>query len=138
MFFFESTDEEKELLDNKLVTFNKSKVPYQQSEDWISISYVLKDEAGQVIAGIIAALHAWKVLYVDIMYVEAGHRGKGYGRLLLEKAEGKAKSLGCYLSYLDTLDFQAKEFYEKMGYSVFGVLEDCPRGHNFYYMQKRL
>jgi GNAT superfamily N-acetyltransferase len=138
MIFFESTDEEKESLDDKLVAFNKSKVPYQQSEDWISLSYVLKDETGQVTAGIVAALHAWKVMYVDILYVEADYRGKGYGTLLLEKAESEAKSLGGYLSYLDTLDFQAKEFYQKMGYSVFGVLEDCPRGHNFYYMQKRL
>lgn len=77
-------------------------------------------------------------MYVDILYVEADHQRKGYGTLLLEKAEGEAKSLGGYLSYLDTLDFQAKEFYQKMGYSVFGLLEDCPRSHNFYYMQKRL
>jgi len=46
--------------------------------------------------------------------------------------------MGCRISHLDTFDFQAKGFYEKLGYTVFGVLEDCPEGHNRYYMSKKL
>ena len=77
-------------------------------------------------------------MHVDILYVDVEHRGKGYGRLLLEKAESKARSQGGYLSHLDTFDWQAKDFYQRLGYSVFGVLEDCPPGHRLHYMQKRL
>jgi hypothetical protein len=40
------------------------------------------------------------------------------------------------MSHLDTFDWQAKEFYEHLGYEVFGILENCPRGHNRYYMKK--
>jgi GNAT superfamily N-acetyltransferase len=135
----ESTEEEKSLLDTKLVAFNKSAVPFQQSEDWISLSHVLKDATGSVVAGINATLYCWNIMYVDILYVDDGQRGKGYGRLLLETAEGKAKNLGGYLSHLDTFDWQAKDFYQRLGCSVFGVLEDCPPGHSrYYYMQKRL
>ncbi len=75
-------------------------------------------------------------MYVDILYVDGSHRGKGYGKLLLDRAEDKAKSLGGYMSHLDTFDWQAKEFYEHLGYMVFGVLENCPRGHTRYYMKK--
>lgn len=40
--------------------------------------------------------------------------------------------------FLDTFDFQACEFYEKHGYTAFGVLEDCPTGHCRFYMEKKL
>jgi GNAT superfamily N-acetyltransferase len=133
---YESTTEERELLDDKLVEFNRKKVPFEQSEDWIVLSYAVKDETGQAIAGINAMLYCWNILYVDILYVEDLHRGKGYGKLLLDKAESEARQLGGYMSHLDTFDWQAKEFYEHLGYEVFGVLENCPRGHNRYYMKK--
>ncbi len=134
----ESTSEEIDSLDNKLVAFNRAHAPFQQSEDWISLSHVLNDDSGCVVAGINATLYCWNVMYVDIMFVDEAHRGKGYGTLLLQKAEGKAKHLGGYLSHLDTFDWQAKDFYERLGYSVFGVLADCPRGHTRFYMKKSL
>lgn len=132
----ESTIEERELLDSKLVEFNREKVPFQQSEDWIVLSYIVKDEIGQAIAGINAIHYCWNILYVDILYIDAAHRGKGYGKLLLDRAERESKKLGGYMSHLDTFDWQAKEFYEHLGYEVFGILENCPRGHNRYYMKK--
>jgi GNAT superfamily N-acetyltransferase len=132
----ESTIEERELLDSKLVDFNRKNVPFQQSEDWIGLSYVLKDDIGQAIAGINAMLYCWNVMYVDVLYVDYSYRGKGYGKLLLYQAESKAKSLGGYMSHLDTFDWQAKEFYEHLGYVVFGILENCPPDHNRYYLKK--
>ncbi len=136
MNIYESTIEERQLLDNKLVEFNREKVPFQQSEDWIDRSYVLKDETGQAIAGINAMLYCWNVLYIDILYVEDAHRGKGYGKRLLDRAESESQQLGGYMSHLDTFDWQAKEFYEHLGYEVFGILKNCPRGHDRYYMKK--
>jgi GNAT superfamily N-acetyltransferase len=132
----ESTRKESELLDSKLVDFNRENVQFQQSEDWIDLSYVLKDGTEQVMAGINAILYCWNILYIDILYVEDSHRRKGYGKLLLDKTERESKKLGGYMSHLDTFDWQAKEFYEHLGYEVFGILENCPRGHNRYYMKK--
>ncbi|WP_202127900.1 hypothetical protein [Clostridium sp. C2-6-12] len=40
------------------------------------------------------------------------------------------------LLHLDTFDFQAKDFYLKHGYEVFGVLDDCPMEHKRYYMKR--
>jgi GNAT superfamily N-acetyltransferase len=138
MNLYESTTEDSDYVDDKLVAFNKASVPFQQSEDWISLSHVLKNDSGQVIAGVNATLYCWKIMYVDVLYVDDAYRGKGYGKLLIEEAERKAKRLGGYLSHLDTFDWQAKGFYELMGYTVFGTLADCPRGHSRYYMKKQL
>ena len=40
--------------------------------------------------------------------------------------------------WLDTFSFQARRFYEKLGYVVFGELPDYPAGHSRYFLQKRL
>ena len=78
------------------------------------------------------------MLYIDVLFVEETHRGKQLGSLLLNKAETEAKLMGGSLSHLDTFDWQAKDFYLKQGYEVFGVLEDCPAKHKRYYMKKTL
>jgi hypothetical protein len=51
----------------------------------------------------------------------------------------EAKLIGATLAHnTDTFDFQAKDFYLKQGYEIFGVLKDCPSGHKRYYMKKIL
>ena len=57
---------------------------------------------------------------------------------MLQKVEEQAKSFGSKLVHLDTFDFQARDFYLKHGYEIFGTLENCPEGHNRYYMKKIL
>ncbi len=39
---------------------------------------------------------------------------------------------------LDSYNFQAPRFYQKLGYEVFAVLEDHPQHHRNYYLRKRL
>ena len=138
MNLHESTAEERQLIDKKIVEFNKANVPFQQAEDFINLSYVLKDSFGLVIAGINATLYCWNILYVDVLYVDDAHRGKGFGKQLLDDLENKARRLGGYMAHLDTFDWQAKEFYEGLGYSVCGILQNCPPGHTRYYLKKLL
>ncbi len=57
---------------------------------------------------------------------------------MLNEAETIAKDMGSKLVHLDTFDFQAKDFYLKQGYNVFGKLEDCPESHVRYFMSKIL
>jgi GNAT superfamily N-acetyltransferase len=83
-------------------------------------------------------MYCWGMLYVDVLFVEKNHRGEQLGSLLLNKVEAEAKAIGVSLSHLDTFDWQAKEFYLKHGYEVFGVLDDCPKGHKRYYLKKNL
>jgi len=57
---------------------------------------------------------------------------------MLEHVENEAIALRGTVSHCDTFDFQANDFYLKHGYSIFGVLEDCPPGHKRYYISKKL
>ncbi len=36
------------------------------------------------------------------------------------------------------MSFQALPFYQKLGYTVFGQLDDLPIGHQMYFLQKAL
>jgi ribosomal protein S18 acetylase RimI-like enzyme len=45
---------------------------------------------------------------------------------------------GCNAIYLDTFDFQAPKFYEKLGFKVFGTLQDYPTGHQRFYLVKQI
>ena len=60
----------------------------------------------------------------------------GIGRLLLEAAEKEAQKLGCLHVGVETFEFQAREFYEKQGYSVYAVQEDYPVGHRKFLLRK--
>ena len=131
-------DGDDEFIKDKLVEYNLSMVPATQSELFESVSKKIVDEEGNIIAGCLAIMHCWNVVAIDILWVDEQYRGQRLGSILLGEVEREAMEKGCHLVHLDTFDFQAKGFYEKNGYSVFGTLEDCPKGHIRYYLKKSL
>lgn len=131
-------DEEKEYLISKLVEYNLSKVPATQEVNFVNFDKKIKNEKGEIIAGIISRMYCWNCIYVDTLWVSEKYRGKGIGEKLLKEVEKEASINKVYLIHLDTFDFQAKDFYERYGYEVFGVLNDCPENHIRYFMKKFL
>jgi ribosomal protein S18 acetylase RimI-like enzyme len=77
-------------------------------------------------------------LYVQLLAVEEAARGQGAGRELLRRAEAEALARGCHGAWLDTHEFQARGFYERLGYEVFGELADYPPGFARYFLRKTL
>ncbi len=87
------------------------------------------------IAGISGNVY-WNGLEIDTLWVSDIHRGQGIGRRLVEQAEVYALENQAVIAFLKTVD--AKPFYERLGYQVYGVLEDRPIGTTLYHMKKRL
>ncbi|MCL2573987.1 MAG: GNAT family N-acetyltransferase [Defluviitaleaceae bacterium] len=133
----DTTKEEQGHIIRGIIDYNNSKVPFTQEPTFVSINRCIKD-GEKVVGGIVAEIYCWKVLHIDILWVKEEYRNKGYATALMNDAEETAKEMGCKLSHLSTFDFQARELYEKLGYAVFGTLEDCPDNHNCYYMSKKL
>lgn len=119
------------------MAFNKTQVPFKQ-RSLIHLGFCIKRGRNDYWAGINAFLYSWKIADIDILWVDEALREQGVGSELLRKVEDKAKELGCKLIHLDTFDFQAKGFYLKHGYKIFGKLKNCPEGHDRYYLHKRL
>ena len=134
---YPASQKEAEFVDNKIVEFNNHLVPFTQKYPHILKNYIIKDK-GKIIAGINSVIYNWNILYIDVLFVDENFRGKQLGSLLLQKVEDEAKAIGATLAHLDTFDFQAKDFYLKHGYEIFGVLTDCPPNHKRYYLKKNL
>lgn len=97
----------------------------------------VRDGAGRVTGGLLGWTQ-WEWLYVDKLWLPEDARGEGIGSRLLGLAEDEARARGCRGAHLSTLEYQARDFYERHGYEVFGVLDDYPPGFRRYHMKKTL
>lgn len=117
----------------QLVSYNDSKA---EREDYRPLAVFLRDAEGQVVGGVLGHTH-WGWLFVSHLWVAPHLRGAGYGERILSAAEREAVARGCRHAHLDTFSFQARPFYERLGYELFGELEDYPAGHTRYFLRKR-
>ena len=76
-------------------------------------------------------------LYVELFWLPETLRGTGLGTRLMMAAEAEAVRRGCIGAHLDTYDYQAPGFCRKLGYEVFGSIDDHPPGHTRFWMRKR-
>ncbi|WP_338554337.1 GNAT family N-acetyltransferase [Paenibacillus sp. KS-LC4] len=127
--------DKKAVLD-KLISFNRKHFPKELSERYQEINLILKKDDGVVYGGLLGEV-CWNWLEVHILYVDEELRKLGYGSKLLEEAERLAKESKCDFIKLDTLSFQALDFYKKHGYEVYGMIDNAG-GHQHYYLKKDL
>jgi GNAT superfamily N-acetyltransferase len=106
-------------------------------DDPAELVLCLRDEAGTAAGGVIARLN-WGWLWLRTLAVAPAARGAGWGKRLLAQAEDWARARGATGVRLDTYSFQARGFYEKLGYRLVGEIPDCPKGHTRFSMAKRL
>jgi GNAT superfamily N-acetyltransferase len=119
---------------NKLIGFNRSHTGFYDDKP---LCIYMRCDDGEIIGGLIGRTY-WGWLYIDAFLIGEEYRSVGLGTQLLEFAEKEALSRGCHNAYLDTFDFQARQFYELRGYKIFGKLDNFPDGHVRYFMQKKL
>ncbi|THF52606.1 GNAT family N-acetyltransferase [Allorhizobium terrae] len=98
---------------------------------------LLRDsESNDVTGGLYGQFdHGWA--FVKLLIVPEAYRRLGLGRQLMELVETLARRHNCEGLWLDTFDFQAKPFYEKLGFTVFGELEAGNRADGRYFLKKR-
>jgi GNAT superfamily N-acetyltransferase len=104
---------------------------------WFAANFFLRNDDGEIVGGALG--NTWGLwLYVSDLWVDHSLRGKGYATKLMTAIEHLAVERGCSNSHLDTFSFQARPFYEKVGYKLYGTLENHPRGHSHYFLNKSL
>lgn len=91
------------------------------------LTVFLRTPEGQIVGGL-RGVTVWGWLFVSQLWVAEHLRDRDYGTKLLAAAEHEARARGCRAAYVDTFSFLALDFYRKVGYTVFGQLEDFPRG----------
>ncbi|WP_205955202.1 GNAT family N-acetyltransferase [Pantoea stewartii] len=95
------------------------------------------DAQGRKLAGLTGTTTGnW--LRIDLLWVAQALRGQGTGRQLVLAAEQEARQRGCRFAQVDTGSFQAKPFYEKLGYRVRLTLDEYIMHHQRHYLSKTL
>ena len=102
------------------------------------LTFFLRDEKGTIVGGVHGKCGSFGWLYIAALWVSEHLRGDGYGIRLMNCIEQEAIKNGCQNAYLDTFSFHAPKFYQKLGYKIFGELEDFPLGYSRYFLRKRL
>lgn len=74
--------------------------------------------------------------FLDLLYIDEEYRNRNIGTNLIKEIEKFALEEHLTGVRMETWNFQAKGFYEKNGYSVFGEINDCPPGTIDYHLKK--
>lgn len=126
--------EDKKIMVDGMLAYHASKGHPRKSE---TFSVALKDK-NAILRGSITVTFLWNGMHIDSLWVDESIRGNDYGTKLMKKAEEEAIKRGCTIAYTDTFSWQAGEFYEKLGYALYGKLENFPEGNALSYYFKEL
>lgn len=128
------TEEEGTALAAPLLAHNRAAFPDADAQ---AVSLVLEADGERIEGGLWGEiLYDW--LRIDIVAVPEELRGTGIGSRLMAEAEAAAIEAGCEGIWLDTFSFQARAFYEKLGFVIAGEIPNHPRGESRYFMRKPL
>jgi ribosomal protein S18 acetylase RimI-like enzyme len=120
---------------DRLRAFNEAHLATDHDREPLE-TYVLDDD-GRVVGGLIGGT-IWGWLEVAVLWIDVPLRGQGLGTELMRRAEQEAVERGCTAARLSTWDFQALEFYRRLGYLPCGRLDEYPPGHSVHHLRKEL
>ena len=121
-----------DVIERALVEHNEAR---SEARNYTPLVIFLRNTEGKVVGGL-RGITVWGWLFVSQLWVAEELRGQDYGTKLMESAEREARARQCHAAYVDTFSFLALDFYRKVGYTVFGQLEDFPKGHTRYFLKK--
>lgn len=125
-------DDQVLVVDTGLEDYNHSVAPLK---DVRPLAALATDESGAVVGGALG--RTWgRCCELLQLWVAPAQRGHGVGSRLLGDFEARARTRGCGTFYLNTLSYQAPEFYRKHGYSVLARIDGYPDGIAKFLMQR--
>ena len=133
----ELNSNDKQYIEDELYRFNLKHFPADLSGRYEEINLSLKDDSGRVCGAILSAV-CWNWLEINTFILDEDIRDSGYGTKLLSELETIALDKKCDFIKVDTLSFQALDFYKKNGFQVFGRIDNVGREFEHYYLKKDL
>lgn len=126
--------EDKKVMVDGMLAHHSSKGHPRKTETY---SITLKDK-NNVVKGMVIVSFLWNGMHIDSLWVDETIRSQKWGSKLMKIVEEEAIKRGCTIAYTDTFTWQAPKFYEKLGYKLYGKLEDFPKGNSLGYYVKIL
>jgi GNAT superfamily N-acetyltransferase len=134
-------DPESEVIDEIETYLIESLGANSQSGAYKPVAVLARDPHNDLVGGLVGSTsYGW--FLVKMLWVADAARGQGLGTHLMKEGELEALRRGCHAAWLDTSSARARRFYERLGFAVFGTLQneagDQPQGHCRWFLSKRL
>lgn len=105
-------------------------------QDKPDFAVLVRDPVTKDVVGGLYGVDGYGWAFVRYLAIDERYRGHGLGTRLIDEAEKIARARGYIGVWLDTFEFQARPFYEKLGYELFGELEGGPNAIPRYFLKK--
>ena len=125
-----STDTQ--ILYSGLAAYAKKEADMQPVEPF---SYLIHDEKNTLQGGCLGAI-CYGSLHIDTLWVDEALRGKGYGIQLMELALEHGRKNNCAFATVNTMSWEALEFYKKLGFQVEFERHGFQKNSIFYFLRK--
>lgn len=127
------TEEQSEYINEQLYAYDREYIKYRLKGS----VHIGIEMDGILVGGLNAYMSAFKILYVDTVFVAETYRRQGIGRKLILEMEQRAKGLGANLIRLDTFDWQGYEFYKSLGYEEVGhYYNEEDKFHEYFFVKR--
>jgi ribosomal protein S18 acetylase RimI-like enzyme len=99
-------------------------------------SLILSDSDGNAV-GLLEAYAVFAEIYVNELWIDPNHRGKGFGSKLLHELEQQFEGKGFGNMNLHTSEYQAPEFYKKCGFELEFVRKNLkhPKLNKYFFVK---
>ncbi|MGX5847766.1 GNAT family N-acetyltransferase [Mesorhizobium sp. PL10] len=112
--------------EDRIYAYNREAVGRDDAQ---GLGFVIRDPVGRIIGA--ATGFSWAgTSELKQMWIDEGHRGRGYARALLNAFAAEAKDRGVRRIWVQSHDFQAPGMYEKAGFVRVAEFADWPEGHS--------
>ena len=120
-------------LERRIIAFNEAVTGHH---DGRTLTFVVREQ-GAIVAGLDG--FTWGgYARIEYLFVDESHRGRGLGSALMDAALREARARDCDAITVDTHEFQAPAFYERLGFGRVGTTLGTPRGSAEHRYWKRL
>ena len=102
-----------------------------------SFAFFIHDENENTIGGINGHLF-YGCLYIDQLFILKEHRSKGLGKILMDKTEKHAMDNRCLFMSVNTMDWEAEDFYKKCGFKVEFERKGFEKNSSMIFLRKDL
>lgn len=98
-------------------------------------SIFIKDSKNHVLGGV-SGVSFYGSLYIDSLWVDQTLRNQGWGTKLMHEAEKVGKERNVRFITLNTMDWEALPFYQKLGYAIEFIREGYDKGSKMFLLRK--
>ena len=100
-------------------------------------AFFIRESAKIILAGA-KGMTFYGSLYVDLLWVSPKLRHKGLGSKLMKACERLGRERHCTFVSLNTMDWEALPFYQKLGYETEFVREGYEKNSKMYFLRKNI